>query len=78
MTKVKDLAVKVSEYTDRNGQQKARWENVGSIMRGDNGNEFILLNRHFNPAGIANPDNRESVLISMFEPKQNSGNDGGF
>ncbi len=68
--KIKDLAVKVGSYTDSQGQEKGRYQNVGSLMRSDEGNEFIVLNRWFNPAGVPNPENRDSVLISCFEPKQ--------
>ena len=67
--KIKDLAVKVGSYTDGQGQEKGRYQNVGSLMRSDDGNEFIVLHRWFNPAGVPNPENRDSVLISCFEPK---------
>lgn len=65
--KIRDIAVKTGEYTDRSGQTKGRWQNVGSLMKGDDGNEFIILNRWFNPAGIPNPDGRDSVLLSCFQ-----------
>lgn len=77
MTKVKDLVVKVREYQDAQGQKKAQWAPVGVLMRGDDGNEFLMLDRHFNPAGIANPDNRNTVLISMFDPKPRDGQGNG-
>lgn len=73
MTKIKDIVVKVREYQDNQGNKKAQWANVGTLMRGDDGNEFILLDRHFNPAGIANPENRGNVLLSMFDPKPRDG-----
>ena len=73
MTKIKDIVVKVREYQDSQGNKKAQWANVGTLMRGDDGNDFILLDRHFNPAGIANPDNRGNVLLSMFDPKVRDG-----
>jgi len=66
-TKVKDLVVKLREYTDAQGNKKAMWHNIGSVMRGDDGNEFLMLDRHFNPAGLPNPDNRSNVLVSMFD-----------
>lgn len=68
MKKVFDLAVKTGSYTNAAGEQKNRYENVGSIMEGDSG-QFIILNRTFNPAGVPNPDNKSSVIISMFTPK---------
>ena len=78
--KVKDAVVKLREYQDRDGNKKAQWANVGSLMRGDDGNEYLLLDRHFNPAGIANPDGRNNVLITFFDVKrddQAGGNSGG-
>ena len=74
-TKAYDLAVKTGEYTDRNGQTKGRWLNVGSVMKTDDGGQFIMLNKTFNPAGVPDLQNRggDSVLLSMFEPKQYDG-----
>lgn len=69
--KLYDLAVKTGEYTNAQGETKGRYENVGSVMQGDNG-QFVILKRTFNPAGVPNPDDKDSVLISCFEP-QHSG-----
>ena len=68
MKKVYDLAVKTGSYISAAGETKNRYENVGSIMEHDNG-QFIILNRTFNPAGVPNPDNKSSVIVSMFKPK---------
>jgi hypothetical protein len=68
MKKIKDLTVKVGTY-QKDGQEKNRYLNIGSVMEDDNGGTFILMNRTFNPAGCPNPDNRESVLVSMFDVK---------
>lgn len=65
--KVKDLVVKTGTYMSQ-GQEKGRWENVGSLMQGDDGNQFILLKRTFNPAGINVEPGKDQVLISMFDP----------
>lgn len=71
-TKVYDVAVKTGEYTDAQGQTKGRYENVGAIMKGDNGS-FLMLKKTFNPAGV--PDlsgrNSDSVLCSLFAPNNN-------
>ena len=76
-TKLRDIAVKTGEYQDRaSGQTKGRWQNVGALMKGDDGNEFIILHRWFNPAGVPNPDNRDSVLMSCFNPDR-QGQQGG-
>lgn len=68
--KLRDLAVKIGTYTDRQGKEKGRWQNIGALMRGDDGGEFVILHRWFNPAGVPNPDNRDSVLVSAFKPQE--------
>ncbi len=67
--KVYDLAVKVGTYTDRQGNEKGRWKNIGSVLQMDDGGKVLLIDRTFNPAGVLNPDNRDSVMVSMFPPK---------
>ena len=78
-TKLYDLAVKLSEYTDRAGQTKGRWQNVGALMQSDDGNQFIMLAKWFNPAGVQDLSGRggESILVSCFEPKQQGEQQGG-
>jgi hypothetical protein len=39
-----------------------------------NGGKIILLDRTFNPAGCPNPEGQDTVVLSMFEPKDKSGN----
>lgn len=62
-----DLAVVVGSYEDRDGNEKKRYANIGVMMQGDNG-PFILLDRHFNPAGINGKDGK--IVVSCFEPKE--------
>ena len=69
MAKKYDLVVKVGEYTDGQGQTKGRFKNVGVMMEGQNG-PYILLDRTFNPAGVGGNDGRESIIVSLYEPKQ--------
>ena len=69
MEKVYDLAVKVGTY-EKDGETKGRYENIGVIMKKDDGGKFILIKRTFNPAGVMNPDNKESIIVSMFDPKK--------
>ena len=64
-----DLCIKGREYTDKNGNTKNVWENIGSIIQGDNG-PYMFLKRTFNPAGVEVEAGRESILVSMFEPKR--------
>lgn len=68
--KLYDLAVKLGEYTNSQGETKGRWQNVGAVMQKDDGGKYIILERWFNPAGVPNPDARASLLLSMFPPKQ--------
>lgn len=67
--KTHDLCVKTGSYTDRDGNEKGRWENVGALMEGENG-PFLMLKATFNPAGIEREPGRDSILISCFEPQQ--------
>lgn len=73
MGKLYDLAVKTGSYTDSQGQEKGRWLNIGSVMSGNDGGQFMIIDRTFNPAGLPNPENRTSILVSMFEPKDGGG-----
>lgn len=72
MKKIADLVVKIGSYTDKEGKTKNRYVNVGSKMESDKGS-FFLINRTFNPAGVPNPDNRDSIIISAFEVKEKDG-----
>ncbi len=69
--KVKDLAVKVGSYM-KDGKEKGRYINIGMVMQKDDGGEFILLNRTFNPAGVPNPDNKDSIIVSSFDVKDDN------
>jgi len=66
--KIKDLAVKTGTY-QAGGATKNRYENIGSLMQSDDGSQFIIMKRTFNPAGVPNPENKDSVLVSVFDLK---------
>ena len=68
--KIADLAVKTGEY-QKDGETKGRYENVGSMMQGDNG-QFMILKRTFNPAGVPNPECKDSVIVSCFEQQNDN------
>lgn len=72
-TKLKDLAVKVGSYTDNQGQEKGRYENIGALMQSDDGNMFVMLKRTFNPAGVPGNADRDNILVSAFDPQQRNG-----
>lgn len=70
-TKTHDLKVKVGEYTDKNGAKKGRWITVGRVMTGDDGSEFWLIDKTFNPAGVPDLNGKggDSVLVGKFAPR---------
>ena len=65
-----DLVVTVGSYTDRNGNPKKTYKTVGALWEGDRG-PYLTLDRSFNPAGV--PSDRDSILISCFEPRVGQG-----
>ena len=77
-TKTHDLKVKVGEYTDKTGTKKGRWVTVGRVMTGDDGSEFWLLDKTFNPAGVPDLNGKggDSVLISKFAPRDSQASPG--
>jgi hypothetical protein len=72
-TKTHDLAVRTGTYQGTDGKDKGRYENVGHVLRGDNDEKLLLLKRTFNPAGVPNPDGRDTVILSMFEVRDRNG-----
>lgn len=68
--RVADLAVKIGSYTKADGTVKNKYENIGSKFENDNGGSFFTLKRTFNPAGVPNPDNKDSIIISVFDIKE--------
>jgi hypothetical protein len=65
--KTHDLAVKTGSYVDREGNSKGRYVNIGNLWQKDDGSEFMTILRTFNPAGVPNPENKDSIVISRFE-----------
>jgi len=73
MAKLYDLAVSVGSYTNKIGEEKKRWKNIGSVIQTKDGGKVILIDRTFNPAGVPVEDGRDSIMVSMFEPKDEGG-----
>ena len=71
--KTHDLAVKIREYTDRDGNQKAQWQNIGALMQDDKGGTFIMLEAWVNLAALPRRDGSSAVLVSCFEPREQDG-----
>ncbi len=73
MAKLYDLACKVGSYTNRNGEEKARWQNIGAVLETKDGGKVILIDRTFNPAGVPVEPGRDQIMVSMFKPKEQDG-----
>lgn len=69
MTILKDLAVVIDTYTDRNGAEKKKWLTIGQLHSSKEGREYITLDPHINLAAIPLKDGDSRVYVSMFEPK---------
>ncbi|MFK5893967.1 MAG: hypothetical protein QM504_12165 [Pseudomonadota bacterium] len=66
--KLYDIEVPLGSYTDKQGNEKTRWQNVGAMFEGEKG-PYLLLDRWFNPAGLPNPENKTSVVLNLYEPR---------
>lgn len=64
-----DLCVKSGTYTDRNGNEKVNWENVGVMMENGNG-PYLLIKPYINFAGFPREEGRSHLIVSMFEHKE--------
>ena len=71
--KTHDLAVKIREYTDRDGNQKAQWQKIGALMQARQGGTFIMLEAWVNLAALPRREGSSSVLVSCFEPRDQDG-----
>lgn len=72
---IKELAVAVSAYEDRNtGQMKNRYKNIGVLMQSINDrgekNTFMLMDRSFNPAGVPFKQGSDKIIVSLFDPRE--------
>lgn len=71
--KIYDVVARVGSFIDpQSGEEKGKFENVGAVIENSNGGMNLLLSKTFNPAGLAQPD-KESVILSLFEPKPKQG-----
>ena len=68
-TKKYDLVVKTGSYTNKTGETKNRYQQVGSLMENEDNKKFLLIDPTFNFAGVKLDDGKDRVLVSLFEPK---------
>ena len=71
MAKKYDVVCTIGNYQDQNtGQTKYINRNVGSIIQTKEGYHKLVIDAHFNPAGL-NKDDNGRVWLNLFEPKDN-------
>lgn len=59
------IVANVGSYTDKDGNEKKQWANVGTLMQNERG-YYILLDSFFNPAALRTGNDR-SIILSVFE-----------
>ncbi|HET6725920.1 MAG TPA: hypothetical protein VFH85_07945 [Gammaproteobacteria bacterium] len=64
--KTHDLAVVTGSYM-KDGESKNRYENVGQVLVGDDGNEMLMMKRSFNPAGVPFKEGGDMIIVNRFE-----------
>ena len=69
--KLYDLCACTS-VSNQNGQQKKHFARVGVVMQNQDGSQFVLLDRHFSPAGVMVEPGKDRILLSCFEPRQDN------
>jgi hypothetical protein len=70
--KLYDVAAKVGSYVDQSGNEKNRYQNLGVILEGKYG-PYLLLNRWVNVAGLPCDPDKDSVIVSLFPPRDFAG-----
>lgn len=71
MIKKYDIVAIVGTY-QKDGEAKSKFKNVGAMMEKD-GKPFLLLDRTFNPAGVPFQEGRDTILLSLYTPKEKDG-----
>lgn len=76
----KRLSAVTGEYINKENQPKAEWTNIGVIITGKNGKDYVLLDPTVNLAGILLKQNiiaqkkgeapSDMVMTSVFEEQQ--------
>ncbi len=67
--RTKELKVKHGTY-QKDGETKNSYRTIGSLMEDDSGSKFILIDPTFNFAAVKREEGRDSVMVSLFEPKE--------
>ena len=68
MAKLYDICAKSREYTDGNGNKRPIWVKIGEVHEGQYG-QYAKLYRHINLSGFPAQEGSDTIIASMFEPK---------
>ena len=74
-TKLYNICASTGKFKDKNGREKNRYVRVGSMFNGEYG-DFIMLDAHFNPAGIPRKENSDSIFLYCFKPNDEDNSQG--
>lgn len=74
--KTHDLCVVTGSYM-KEGESRNRYENVGQVLVGDDGNEMLMLKRSFNPAGVPFKEGGDMIIVNRFEVRTDEQRGGG-
>ena len=66
MAKIGSLSVKTGTYM-KDGVEKGRYENIGTMMQSDDGGFYVILKKTFNPAGVNQGDGKDSIIASVYQ-----------
>ncbi len=74
----KKIMIAGEKYTNREGQEKTTWHEVGVIMTSQAGKEFVLLDPKVCLAGFPREPGKDKIIASIFEDTQQQGQQGGY
>lgn len=84
----KRLLAKVGTYTNAQNEQKNEYVKIGILKQGDQGGEYMIIDPTVNLAGVLmkqnalaakeNKQQRDAVMISVFENDNQSQQQGGY
>ena len=64
-----EIVATTGSYTNANGEEKRRYENVGHVHQHE-GRFYITLRATFNPAGLPRKEGDDRVFLNLYEPKE--------
>lgn len=68
----KKLVVANGNYTDKSGEEKTEWVDIGHLHE-HNGKEYITLKAHVNLAGLFRKEGENRIFANLFDPKPRKG-----